>query len=201
MKIIGLVGGVASGKSTVASAFAKLGAVVLDADKLAHEKLDEPAVQEVLLARWGDGILSPDGTTNRSMIAEKVFDEDAQATENRKFLERLLHPLIRRRVEREITTLKTSAVPAVVIDAPLLIEAGWQEICDAVIFIDTPEATRRSRAEDRGWSQQEFARRESAQMPIGEKRAKATHTLDNRGTPGDLTHEVAQLWSQIVGSG
>lgn len=198
MKTIGLVGGVASGKSTVAAEFAKLGAVVFDADKMAHAALEDPAVQTALVVRWGDGILSPAGKLDRAAIAAKVFGDDPQAREERAFLESLLHPRIRTEVEAELLKLAKTQVPAAVIDAPLLMEAGWRDICDGLVFIDTPEQARHERAEQRGWSPQEFVRRESAQMPIEQKREAATHILDNNGTADDLAREVREVWSQIV---
>ncbi|MEQ8211233.1 MAG: dephospho-CoA kinase [Lacipirellulaceae bacterium] len=203
MKIIGLVGGVASGKSTVAAAFAELGAVVLDADKMAHAALEDPSVREQLVERWGDVILSPDGNVDRQAIAKRVFGEDVKAREERDFLEGLLHPKIRAKAEVKIAELADSQVSttpkAVVIDAPLLLEAGWEKICEFLVFIDTPEANRKTRAGDRGWSQEDFSRRESAQLPIAKKRETATHIIDNSGSTEDLRREVEQVWLQIVG--
>lgn len=205
MKVIGLVGGIASGKSAVASELAKLGAVVFDADKMAHAALDDPAVQTELVARWGDGILSSTGKVQRQAVAKKIFGQHPKTVKEREFLESLLHPRIRSEVESQLAALENhegvARPPAAVIDAPLLLEAGWKSICDAIIFVETSEPTRRERAEERGWSEEEIARRESAQMPIQEKRDSATHVLDNNGTTADLAREVSKVWSQIVGSG
>ena len=199
MTTIGLIGGIASGKSAVAAGLAARGAVVFDADRIGHRVLQEPAIRDALVARWGRDILDADGRVSRPAVAARVFGDGDATVGEREYLESLLHPLIRARIEAEIIALPSGEIPAVVIDAPLLIESGWHEICQAVAFIDAPREVRRARAQQqRGWSLEEFDRREAAQMPISHKRAASTHVIDNAGTPADLDCEIERFWTAAV---
>ena len=199
MLTIGLIGGVASGKSAVAAALARRGAVVFDADKIGHALLRSPAVRDELVARWGAGILDGAGEISRPAVAKLVFGDTPEAKANLAALEQLLHPLIRQQIVAEISQLPVGEVPAVVVDAPLLLESGWSEICQAILFVDCPREQRLARAQQhRGWSLEEFARREAAQMPISQKRAAATHVVDNGGTLAELDLEIARFWSAAV---
>lgn len=198
MLVIGLVGGVASGKSVVAAALARRGAAVFDADKIAHQVIDEPEVRDALVARWGPRVLAGAERVDRQAVAAIVFGDQPQAPSERRFLEELLHPRVRQRIEAETRRLPDSIL-AMVVDAPLLIEAGWHRDCHAVIFVDAPRAQRLARAQaKRGWSAEEFSRREAAQAPIEEKRRWCTHVIDNSGSLAELDQQVARVWSQVV---
>ena len=199
MLTIGLIGGVASGKSAVAAELARRGATIFDADKIGHAVLQRSAVRDELVARWGTGILDGAGGISRPAVAELVFGDSPAAKANRTVLEELLHPLIRAQIEAEIRQLPDAVIPAVVIDAPLLIESGWNEVCQAVIFVDSPREQRLARAEqNRGWSPEEFARREASQMPIEQKRAWSTHVVRNAGSLAELAAEVDRFWTAAV---
>lgn len=130
MLTIGLIGGIASGKSAVAAGLARRGAVIFDADKIGHAMLQRVAVRDELVARWGAGILDGAGQVSRPAVAKLVFGDSDEAKANLESLEQLLHPLIRAQIETEIRQLPDDAIPAVVIDAPLLIESGWHVICN-----------------------------------------------------------------------
>lgn len=198
MHIIGLIGGVASGKSAVAKELAALGAVVLDADATAHELLNRPQVLQALVSRWGAEILGIDGKVDRSAVAKRVFSATDQDREELQFLEDQLHPVIRQEFESEIARLSQTPTTAVVIDAPLLLEAGWGELCDELLFVDCTLADRQSRAENlRNWSPQEFAAREAAQLPIEEKRRRATHVISNDSSLERLKARVHQFWQTL----
>ncbi|WP_428303750.1 dephospho-CoA kinase [Lacipirellula sp.] len=198
MLTIGLIGGIASGKSAVAAALAKRGAVIYDADRIGHSVLQRPAVRDELVARRGAGILDGAGGLSRPAIAKLVFGDTPAAKANRQHLEELLHPLIRAQIEAEIRQLPDTDVPAVVIDAPLLLESGWNEVCQAVAFVDTPREQRLTRAEqNRGWSAEEFARREASQMPIEQKKGWSTHIIRNDGSLSELDAEVDRFWSAV----
>ena len=198
--MIGLLGGVASGKSAAAAKFAKLGANVLDADTAAHEAINRPEVKLLLKERWGPQVLDNSGNIDRGAVARKVFVEDDMATEELRFLENLLHPIIRDDFERQLARLAQTNCPAAVIDAPLLLEAGWQDLCDQLLFIESAQENRCKRAKSRNWTPEDLARREAAQMPIDKKREAATHILYNQGALLDLEEEVAIFWHQLQNS-
>lgn len=199
MHIIGLIGGIASGKSAVAQELAAWGAVVLDADAAAHELLNRPDVRSSLVGRWGTEILDSSGKVDRSAVARRVFSPSDPNQVELEFLESRLHPIIRQEFEAEIARLSQTDVPAVVIDAPLLLEAGWGELCDVILLVESPQTERLSRAKNlRNWSSEEFAAREAAQMSIEEKRRRATHSLANDDTLEILLERVRQFWQQLT---
>lgn len=198
MKIIGLTGGIASGKSAVAAELAQLGAVVLDADQAAHEVINLPSVQQELVDRWGESVLDTNSKIVRSEVAQRVFSDSPQAATELQFLEETLHPRIRQQFEAELDRLRAAGQKVAVIDAPLLLEAGWQSLCDSLIFIDSPRAARLERAIQRNWTEAEFTKREACQMPIAEKRKLATQILENSGSLPDLRGQVLQIWNALV---
>jgi dephospho-CoA kinase len=200
MKTIGLVGGVASGKSRVATMLVDLGAGLLDADRTGHEVLaDDVEVRNALVERWGDGVLAADGRVDRSALAKRVFGEDESAKTERRFLEGLLHPQIKARLLQEAENFEAGGRPAVVLDAPLLLEANWGAMCDVILMVDASRETRLARARQRGWSETEFDKREAAQWPIVKKRSAADVVIDNDGTEEELRKAVKRFWEQHVG--
>lgn len=201
MKTIGLVGGVASGKSLVAKLLVELGAGLLDADRTGHAVLAEDAdVRVAVRSRWGEKVLNPDGTVDRAAVAKHVFAETAAGAADRKFLEDLLHPRIRRRLNHLRDQFAASGKPAVVLDAPLLLEAGWGPLCDIVLMVDVTPEIRLARAKTRGWTDAEFARREAAQWPTDEKRRLADVVILNDGTEAELRDAVRDFWARNIAS-
>jgi len=199
MKTIGLVGGVASGKSLVAKMLVELGAGLLDADRTGHAVLAEDAnVHRALRGRWGDEIFAPDGSIDRAAIAQRVFGTGEAAELDRRFLEGLLHPRIRRRLNELREQYAVEVRPAVVLDAPVLLEAGWGPMCDRLVMVDAPRELRLQRARDRGWSEEEFHRREASQWPIDDKRRAADLTIANDGTEEELRQAVRELWQNEI---
>jgi dephospho-CoA kinase len=199
MKTIGLVGGVASGKSLAGQMLVDLGAVLLDADRTGHAVLAEDAdVRRDVVERWGDAVLGSDGRIDRAAVARHVFAETAAGAADRKFLEDLLHPRIRRRLNRQRDEAAASGKAAVVLDAPLLLEAGWGPMCDLVLMIDSPRELRLERAKARGWSEVEFDRREAAQWPPNEKSRLADVVIPNQGTDEELRSAVADFWHREI---
>lgn len=199
MIVFGVTGGIASGKSFVARELGELGAIVLDADRHARAALDDPSVQALLVERWGNAVHRSNGEIDRRAIADRVFGDSEAATEERRFLEGLVHPVVRERLRDELDAAKASGAPAAVLDVPLLLESGWAEQCDVVLFADTPEAVRQQRAAERGWDARELARREAAQRPLGEKRAKADAVVPG-DDPAGCRDAVTAVWRQHVGS-
>ena len=193
--IIGLAGGIGSGKSRVAAILRELGCVVSDADALAKAMLDEASVREAIAGWWGDAVFDDDGHVDRAAVAERVFEQP----EELKKLESLLHPLVERARNAEFDAAPEDAT-ALVIDAPLLFEAGLAEQCDAILFVDAPRSIRLERVvEARGWSPEELDRREDRQMPLDEKRARAHHVLQNHGGIDDLDEQVDRILEALLG--
>jgi dephospho-CoA kinase len=198
MLTLGLVGGVASGKSVVAGCFHDLGATVLDADRAGHAVLREPDVIAALKARWGDRILDDSGQVSRREVAKIVFAREDAA--ERTFLEQLTHPRIQMRLQQELTKVQAANPPprVVVLDAALLFEAGWETLCDKVLFVDAPRDLRLERAVSRGWSAEQFAAREAAQMPVEEKRRRSDLLIRNVRTLEDIRNVVRLTWNDLV---
>jgi dephospho-CoA kinase len=200
MLILGLVGGVASGKSFVAECFRQLGAAVLDGDKAGHAVLHEPAIIDAIRNRWGDGVLDPSGNVNRSAVAKIVFAPGNNA--EKQFLERLTHPRIHARLQRQMEQLEVSdsPPPAVVIDAALLFEAGWDKLCDKIVFVDAPRDIRLERAVARGWSAEHLAAREATQLPLEEKRNRSHIVIRNARSRDNVREVVRLTWEQLLPS-
>lgn len=199
MKTIGLVGGVASGKSRVAQMLVDLGAGVVDADRAGHAVLAEDAdVQRALRERWGDAVFAGDGSVNRAAVARLVFGDGPTAEAERRFLEGLVHPRIGARLAAQRNQIEAEGKPAVVVDAALLFEANWRPMCDLVLFVDAPRELRLERARKRGWSDVDFAWREAAQWPVEEKRRLAGVVIDNSGTEAELRQAVEEFWNSHV---
>lgn len=198
MKILGLSGGVASGKSVVSQQLAGMGAVVLNADRAGHEALLLPEIEAAARQRWGDAIFDRDGHIDRAKLAKIVFAPPPDGPRERRYLEGLTHPVIGRSLAAQVAAAKEVA-PLAVVDAALLFEAGWDRLCDDTAFVDAPRGARLARALQRGWSQEDFAAREAAQAPLESKRARADWIIDNSGRIGDTQAQVQRLWQTLVG--
>lgn len=192
--VIGIVGGIGAGKSSVAKVFESLGCVVSDSDASVREILRDKSVQRQLVEWWGSEIISPDGSVDRSRIAQLVFESDAE----RRKLEGLIHPLVHDRRRALVERARESGAPGVIIDAPLLFEAGVDNECDAVVFVDTPREIRLSRVKStRGWDESELDRRENAQLGLEEKRKRSDYVVSNSGLPDELHGRVARVLASI----
>lgn len=197
MIVIGLSGGIASGKSYVARLLAEKGARILDADKHAQQVLDEPHVIEQLVERWGSTVRGDDGNIIRGEIARKVFGDQPEAKRDREFLEALVHPLVRRRLQAELDEAAKQGMLAAVLDIPLLHESGWAEACDWVLFVETSDNIRQRRAAERGWQPGELAQREGAQLPLAKKKELANATVSG-DSKEEARERINQIWEQWV---
>ena len=193
MRIIGLTGGIASGKTVVAKAFEDLGAVCLDADRAGHAALEAPDVVEAIRDRWGDTVVTSDAKVRRPEVAKRVFDP-VHGPDERAFLERLTHPRIARLLGAEAEQAAAAGCRIAVLDAALLFEAKWDRVCDLVVFVDAPRPTRLARALSRGWSETDFMDREAAQFSVNSKRERADEVIDNSGSLDYVQNEVERLW-------
>ena len=198
MHIIGLLGGVASGKSLVAQELARRGAVVLDADRAGHEALRLPQVEAAARHRWGAKVFGPDGHVDRPKLAQIVFAPPPKGGRERRYLEQLTHPEIGRLLQQQIDAI-APGTPLVVLDAALLFEAGWDKLCERLVFVDAPREVRRARALARGWTEDEFAAREDAQESLDFKYRRADVIIDNSGSPDHTQSQVERLWQFLVG--
>jgi dephospho-CoA kinase len=189
--VIGLLGGIGSGKSQVARVFASRGAKVIAGDELAHQALRQGEIKEAIVRRWGKELLDPHGEVNRRRLAAIVFADPHE----RRALEELVHPWIRQHIQAEARAAQDNpTVPLIVLDAAIMLEAGWNAVCDRLVYIEAPVKLRRQRvAEQRGWSAQEMEAREQAQMPLTEKAAHADHVLENSASLEHLIRQVDEL--------
>ena len=198
MKVIGILGGVASGKSLVADQLARLGAGLLDADRAAHEVLRIPEIEAAARRRWGEAVFGPDGRIDRSRLAEVVFADPPDGPRERRYLEALTHPEIGRLLAGEVERLETSGTRAAVLDAPLLVEAGWDKLCERLVFVEAPRELRLERARRRGWSEADFAAREGVQESLDAKRARADVVIDNSGSVEQTGAQLEQFWHSLT---
>jgi dephospho-CoA kinase len=189
--VVGLLGGIGSGKSHVAAAFARQGARVIAGDQLGQAALRDPDIRVRIVSRWGEEILGSSGEIDRRQLAAIVFADPGE----RKALETITHPWIRQRIRAELEEARNDArVPFIVLDAAVMLEAGWNEVCDRLLFIDAPRALRLQRvARQRGWSEKEVDAREQAQLPLTEKAIRADHKLDNSTSLEHLNRQVNDL--------
>jgi dephospho-CoA kinase len=198
MKILGLLGGVASGKSTVAEMFRTLGAAVLDADRAGHEVLRMPAVRAAVGGRWGKDVIGSDGEVDRSALAKIVFGPPPDGPRQLAELEKITHPEIRKRLRAEAEELARQGVPVVILDAPVMLKAGWNKLCDAIAFVDCPADQQMARALSRGWTAEEFRRREASQESVEEKKGLSDFVLDNSRDVGYIQSQVERCWQSLI---
>lgn len=193
--VIGLAGGIGSGKSTVASILASLGAAVISSDRLNHEELARPEVLQQLREWFGDSVVRSDGSADRAAL-RAIIGNDPDA---RRRLEQLVHPRIEQH-RRELMVLHTRdpRVRAIVIDSPLLYEAGLDAACDSVLFVDASDAVRLERVRQRGWSEADLRAFEKTQKPLDFKRDSADHRVENNSDVDALRQQVAGIFSRIL---
>jgi dephospho-CoA kinase len=194
---VGLTGGVASGKSTVSAILTELGAVVIDADKLAREVV-APGTEGLarVVEAFGTGILTPGGELDRPALGAIVY-ADEQA---RRRLEAIVHPLVRDRGRALEAAAPEGAL--VVHDIPLLAESGQAATFDAVVVVDAPVETQVERMlAERGWTRADAESRIAAQATREQRRAVATYVIDNTGTLEDLRDRVTEVYEELVSTG
>ena len=196
MIVIGIVGGIASGKSFVTAHLQSLGGVVLDADRVGHQVLLQASVKQAIHSRWGDQVFDAHGEVDRRNLAQIVFDP--QQPEQLTHLEEITHPRIQQQLDQQIAALrKSKETRFLILDAPVMVKAGWHVLCDELIFVDASETTRWLRASKRGWTQEMFQRREAMQAPLAEKRRLATCVIENDGEKSNTIQQLNQFWNRI----
>jgi dephospho-CoA kinase len=190
--VLGLIGGIGAGKSTVATALAQHGGKVVAADPIGHEALEQPDLRARILDVWGGrDILTLQGTIDRKKLGRIVFPSPVE----RSRLEHIVHPFIEQRIREEVA--RAQADPSsrfVVLDAAIMLEAAWADVCDKLVYVDAPRDVRLARVRtQRGWTDHDLANREAVQMPPDKKKERADAVVDNGGPPEATTAQVAQL--------
>lgn len=195
--VVGIVGGVGAGKSTVVRNVAGLQLFVIDADRIGHELLQTNLIRNRLRVAFGDEIINEAGKVERKRLAEKVFGDSDEQTQNLSRLNEILHPAIRTEIQYSINQAPQDA-DAIILDAALLLETGWGEGCDAVVFIDTPLEKRQQRvAVNRRWSIEELQRREASQWSLLRKREAAEFIIDNSNSLETAVQQMTEIIKQI----
>jgi dephospho-CoA kinase len=211
MIVIGLVGKIAAGKSTVARRFAELGASCIDADAIAHEVLAEPEVRAEIVDRFGPSVLDGAGLVRRPALAERVFGPTAAHAAALADLETIVHPRVHRRISQALESLRSAEQSAgrgesvAVLDVPLLLRAGWADACDAIVTVTCAEDVRRERLAARGIGREQQAAREAswqgraeaaAGSPAG-GRANGILTVDTSGDLEYTRQQVDRIWQDV----
>lgn len=194
--IIGIVGGIGSGKSFVAGLFGELGCVVISSDQQVYQAYETAEVKETLRSWWGGEVFQADGTVDRKKIAAMVFNDPSQ----RRRLEELLHPLVATQREQIMQqAINNSGPVAFVWDTPLLYETGLHRQCDSVVFVECPWETRLERVRrQRAWSKEQLTAREKSQWALDKKRAFAEYTIVNTADAVEIRVQVREVLSCIL---
>lgn len=194
--IVGILGGIGSGKSTVTRMLVELGAEAVDADALAHEVLESPQVRKALVEWLGPQVLQENGRVNRQQVAQHVFSAPSEL----KKLEKLVHPEVIRRIEEKVKEHEEKRErdgDLLVLDVPLLFASTLRSLCSLVVFVDTAEVARKRRVEAKGWKPGELEERERLQTGLEEKRQAASHVIYNSGTLEETRHQVEALFQRL----
>ncbi|NDC54021.1 MAG: dephospho-CoA kinase [Planctomycetia bacterium] len=212
MITVGIGGRIGAGKSTVARRFGELGARVVDADALAHEVLEEPGVTREIVARFGAGMLGPEGRVDRGRLAAAVFGPSSDHAAARAALEAIVHPRVRARIAgalaetREAERAAGRSDSVVVLDVPLLVRSGWHGACDRVVLAVCDDRVRRERLDRRGLSAEQQAARDAAgEDPGADTGGTAADRPENVvavDTSGDLAYtfrQVDRIWDSLRG--
>jgi dephospho-CoA kinase len=196
MVIIGITGGMGTGKTTVAKMFAGFGAKTIDADKIAHSVIrPESDVWRKLLEAFGKEIFNKDGTINRRKLAEIVFRKEPHKLEE---LNSIVHPEVIDIILGRIQDAAENGADAVVIDAPLLIEAGLETVVDKLVVVTAERETQEQRSRRQlKLNSEEIRARISAQIPLSEKEKRADYIIDNNGSLENTLKQAREIWEGI----
>lgn len=195
MLIIGLTGGIATGKSTVAQMIRDLGFPVICADELARGALDKGTNEyKRVVETFGQSILTPKKDIDRQKLAQVVFNDEKK----RQLLNNIVHPAVLKGIEKEMTKNAEKSGELIVLDIPLLFEENLDDRCNEIIVVYAPESLMRERMADRNeWSEEEMSNRLASQMPIEQKKEKADYVIDNSGSLEETKKQVEELFQKL----
>jgi len=199
--VIGLVGGIGSGKSFLSKALSKRYRVALvEGDATGHQVLKEESIKRAIRDKFGGEVFDQEGEVDRRRMSSLVFGSSPQAREARAVLEAIVHPHITERLTQQIAAARVRPeIELVVLDAALLLEAGWRSLCDRVIFVDASDEQRLSRVEQsRGWSPAQLRAREESQFSLERKRREADDVIDNSRTADHALTQLEAILSRIA---
>jgi dephospho-CoA kinase len=193
--VIGLTGGIASGKSVVSQMLAERGALVIDADKVGHEAYRRGSgCYDAVVAAFGADVVGADGEIDRKALGAKAFG----APEQRKRLEGIVWPWMRETMDRRLAAIRAEGTPVVVLEAAVLIEADWTPITDQVWVVTVaPEIARKRLMERNGFTPEQADTRIAAQLTNAERARRAHVIIDNSGTLDELKQRVAAEWEKL----
>lgn len=190
---MGILGGIGSGKSAVANGLARhFRTVVIDADWIGHQVLTFPRIIQQLRRAFGDSIFDGD-QVDRKRVAALVFGDEPRHRDARRTLEQIVHSEIGRVAQSQIEAADKST-ELIVLDAAVMLEAGWDRLCDFLVFVDTPVEDRLNRIrQQRDWTADELQRREASQLPLDEKRKAADFVVNNSGSLAESVLQLTEL--------
>ena len=196
IKVIGITGGIASGKSTIAKMLESLGASVINADEICHRLINTKSISQKIINRWGDHIQDKYGRIERDKLGEIVFSDRKEIST----LNKMIHPEAIKRIKNRITKLRNqSTTVAIVLDAALLVESDLIDICDIILFVDTRKNTCKERVKNsRKWPTGEITKREKFQRSLREKKKIADIVICNNRYQSDTLKQVKDFWRQFI---
>ncbi|MCK4602892.1 MAG: dephospho-CoA kinase [Phycisphaerae bacterium] len=197
--VIGVVGGVGAGKTAAAAELAALGCTLIDADAIGHALLGDEQVKSEIRSRFGEGVFDAEGNVSRPALAAVVFGDAAKLAA----LNAILHQRIRSEIAARIAAAQQdTSIPAVVVDAAMLFEAGWNELCTHAIFVNAADDLRARRTEaGKGWGRDKWRQVEKTQISLDKKAEKCDYTIDNSSSASYLREQIHQILSQILHAG
>lgn len=196
VKVIGITGGIASGKSTVAKMLRSLGASVINADNICHQLINTEEIKNKISKKWGNNIQDKDGKINRRTLGKIVFADKGKLLA----LNKIIHPKVIKRIKSQIAelTVKDKA-NVIVLDAALLVESNLTNLCDILLYVDAKKHICKKRAQkSRKWPLHETTKREKFQYSMREKREMADITINNNLSKVNTFNQVKDFWNQFI---
>ncbi len=194
--VVGLIGLPCSGKSTLRKYLEELGAVAVDADQIVRKLYEDEQVKREVAALLGTQVVRPDGTVDRTAIAERVFRDPSLL---KALTSQIIYPRTGKVLRARIAAFRSNSQPGdvLVLDAPTLLEAGRRDLVDKLIWVEAPEARRTEWAARRGWNREQLKQREAAMLPADQKRALADFVINNAGTLEELREQARRIWQHL----